>query len=352
MRLGALLTPALVTPALVAVGVTAVALALRAVLLKQLGRVAQRRQGESPDLFWRGLRLPSLLWCVVLGLYGGMEAATLPARLASRLELLLQALIIVSVAVTAANLLAAAIAHFGERRTLAVGVTGWAQAVARIVVLTVGGLILLSALGVAITPLLTALGVGGLAVALALQDTLSNLFAGLHLLADKPIRVGDFVKLESGVEGFVEDIGWRSTRIRMLPNNLVVVPNARLAQSTITNYHLPEPRMSLLIPVSVSYASDPDQVEQVLVEEATKAAGEVPGLLSEPAPFVRFIPGFGDFSLDFTLICPVASFVDQYLVQHELRKRILRRFRAEGIEIPFPVRTVELRGPDQTEVRP
>jgi small-conductance mechanosensitive channel len=130
----------------------------------------------------------------------------------------------------------------------------------------------------------------------------------------------------------------------MLPNNLVIVPNAKLGQNTITNYHLPEPRMSRLIPIGVSYAADPDHVERLLVEEATKAAGEVPGLLAEPAPFVRFIPGFGAYSLDFTLICAVASFVDQYLAQHELRKRILRRFRAEGIEIPFPVRTVELRG--------
>lgn len=351
MSLAAFLTSALVTPALVALGLTAAALAFRAVLLKYLDRFVRRRQNESAELLRRGLRLPSLLWCAVLGLYGGMEAATLPARLAGRLELLLQALIVASVTVTTANLLAALVARLGERQTLTVGLTGLAQTVARAAVLTVGGLILLGGLGVAITPILTALGVGGLAVALALQDTLSNLFAGIHLLADKPIRVGDFVRLENGVEGFVEDIGWRSTHIRMLPNNLVVVPNAKLAQSIITNYHLPEPRMSLLIPVSVSYAADPDHVEQVLVEEATKAAAEVPGLLAEPAPFVRFIPGFGDFSLDFTLICSVASFVDQYAVQHELRKRILRRFRAERIEIPFPIRTVELRQIDGEETR-
>ena len=335
----------LLTPVLVALGLLLLALAVRGVLLRHLGRV-ERGDSEAAALLRRGLRLPSLLWSAVVALYGGMEAAALPPRLAGRVELLLQALIVLSVTVTAANLLAALVARFGERRTLSVGVTGLAQTVVRISVLTVGGLILLSGLGVAITPVLTALGVGGLAVALALQDTLSNLFAGVHLLADKPVRVGDFVKLESGVEGFVEDIGWRSTRVRMLPNNLVIVPNAKLAQSTITNYNLPEPGMSLLIPVSVSYGSDPDRVEQVLVEEATKAAGEVPGLLTEPAPFVRFIPGFGESSLDFTLICRVASFVDQYLVQHELRKRILRRFRAEGIEIPFPVRTVELRSPD------
>ena len=334
----------LLTPLLLAVGVAAIALVVRSLLFKQLGGFVRRSRSESGALLADGLRLPSVLWCAVLGLYAGMEAATLPPRLAGRLELLLQALVIVSVTVTAANLLAALVARFGERSTLAVGVTGLAQTVVKVSVLAIGGLILLGELGVAITPVLTALGVGGLAVALALQDTLSNLFAGVHLLADKPIRVGDFVRLESGIEGFVTDIGWRSTRIRMLPNNLVIVPNAKLAQNTVTNYHLPEPRMSLLIPIGVSYAADPDHVERVLVEEATKAAGEVPGLLAEPAPFVRFIPGFGAYSLDFTLICAVASFVDQYLAQHELRKRILRRFRAEGIEIPFPVRTVELRG--------
>jgi small-conductance mechanosensitive channel len=344
------LAPALLTPLAVAAGLVAAALALRALVLRQLGHAVRRRPGDPAELLWRALRLPSVLWSVVLGLYGGMEAATLPPRLTDRLGLLLQALVIATVTLTVANLLAALVARFGERRTLAVGVTGLAQTVVRVAVLVVGGLILLGQFSVAITPILTALGVGGLAVALALQDTLSNLFAGLHLLADKPIRVGDFVKLESGVEGFVEDIGWRSTRVRTLPNNLVVVPNAKLAQSVITNYHLPDPEMALLLPVSVSYAADPDHVEQVLVKETTKAAGEVPGLLPEPAPFVRFIPGFGDFSLDFTLICRVASFVDQYLVQHELRKRILRRFRAEGIEIPYPIRTVELRRLEGREI--
>ena len=204
---------------------------------------------------------------------------------------------------------------------------------------------LLDALGIQITPILTALGVGGLAVALALQDTLSNLFAGAHLLADKPIRVGDYVKIADTVEGYVVDIGWRSTRVRMLQNTVVVVPNKKVAESIITNYDLPEPRLSLSIPVSVSYRSDPDHVERVLVDEATRAAGKIPGLLAEPAPFTRLIPGFGESSLDFTLTCQIASFVDQYLVQHELRKRLLRRLRAEGIEIPYPVRTVELRQP-------
>ena len=130
---------------------------------------------------------------------------------------------------------------------------------------------------------------------------------------------------------------------RSLANNVVIVPNQILARAVITNYDLPVSRMSLLIPLSVGYNSDPDHLERVVLEETLKSAGEIPGLLVEPAPFVRFIPGFGDYSLDFTLICQVATFVDQYVVQHELRKRLLRRFRAEGIEIPYPVRTVVLK---------
>ena len=211
------------------------------------------------------------------------------------------------------------------------------------IILVLGLLIALSVIWISITPFITALGVGGLAVALALQDTLSNLFAGIHILVEKSIRVGDFVKLETGQEGYVEDITWRTTRIRMLPNNMVIIPNSKLSQSIVTNYYLPEKRMSLLIPIGVSYSSDPEKVEKILVEEAKKAVGTIPGLLGDPEPFVRFIPGFGESSLDFTLICQVREFVDQYLAQHELRKRIFKRFNEEGIEIPFPHRTVYLR---------
>src|SRR5256886_2691067 len=122
------------------------------------------------------------------------------------------------------------------------------------------------------------------------------------------------------------------------------VPNKRGAESIIINYDLPQSRLALGIRVSVDYDSDPDRVEAVLVDEATRAAPDVTGLLDDPRPIARLIPGFGESSLDFTLVCQVASFVDQYPVQHELRKRILRRLWAERIGMPFPTRTVELRG--------
>jgi small-conductance mechanosensitive channel len=324
----------LVTPVLVAVGLALAALLVRVVLVK---RVDGSRMSENAAVVWRALKGPSLLWCVVLGLYGGLAVSPFTGRVADRLEIVLRALVTVSLAVTAANVLGVLVARFAERRFLAVGVTGLARTSVRVLTLTVGALIVLEGLGIAITPLLTALGVGGLAAALALQDSLANFFAGIHLLADKPIRVGDYVRLENGTEGFVDDIGWRSTRIRLPQGNLTVMPNAKLAQGAITNYQLPQERMSFVMQVSVGYGSDPEHVERVLVEEAMEAAKEVSGLLREPVPLVRFAPGFGPFSMDFSLICSVASVGDQGLVQHELRKRILRRFHTEGIEMPFPL---------------
>jgi len=202
--------------------------------------------------------------------------------------------------------------------------------------------ILLDNLGVSLTAVWTSLGVGSVAVALALQDTLSNFFSGVYIRLDRPVREGDYIKLESSEEGFVQQLGWRSTRIRTLPNNIVVIPNSKLASSIVTNYSQPETAMSLLVSIGVSYNEDPDKVEAILLEEANKTSDTVPGLLREPAPFVRFIPGFGDSSLNFTLICRVATYVDQYLAQHELRKRILARFRAENITIPFPQRDVHV----------
>lgn len=328
-------------------GVAFVATLLAALVVRVVLERALRRRMRAPDAlaaFLKAVHTPALLWAAILALYVAIEASELPRRVTAQLELAFQVALILSVTLTLASIVTALIGLASERRALGGPVTGLAQTAARATIIVVGVLVLLSVLGIHITPILTALGVGGVAVALALQDSLANLFAGMHLLADQPIRVGDYVKIADSIEGYVVDIGWRSTRVRMLQNTIVVVPNKRVAESVIVNYDMPEPRMSLVISVKVGYGSDPDTVERVLTEEASTAAKEVPGLLAEPAPFVRLIPGFGDSSLDFSLVCQVASFVDQYVVQHEVRKRILRRLRAEGIEIPFPTRTVEWRG--------
>jgi small-conductance mechanosensitive channel len=225
-----------------------------------------------------------------------------------------------------------------------------AEFVIRVVFVTFGTMIVLENLGISLTVVWTTLGVGSVAIALALQDTLTNFFAGVYLRLDNPVRFGDYIKLESGEEGFVVERGWRSTRIKALSSNTIVVPNAKLASAIVTNFSLPDPRMSLLIPVSVNLNSDPEKVEKILVEEASSALETVPELVRDSAPFVRFIPGFGQSSLDFTLICTVRNYVDQYLVQHELRKRICKRFRDEGIEFPVPQRNVYVSSNPSNEI--
>jgi small-conductance mechanosensitive channel len=333
----------LVLPLAASVICAALLILIRMLIFRVLTKWAERSESKLDDIILTSLRWPSVLWALALAAYIGVTVSDLPERHIVNLSKGIHVIIILSVTFAVANFLGRVFQNYIRKSNLPIPTTGLIYGLIKGIVIAIGVLIVLGVLGISITPLITALGVGGLAVALALQDTLANLFAGIHTLVEKAVRVGDFVRLETGQEGYIQDITWRTTRLRMLPNNIVVIPNSKLAQSVITNYYLPEKRMSLLVPVSVSYNDDPDTVERILIEEAKKASGEVPGLLAEPEPFVRFIPGFGESSLDFTLICQVAEFTDQYLAQHELRKRIFRRFRREGIEIPFPQRTVYLR---------
>jgi len=316
---------------------------VRWLLFRALRRWGTRTSSQVDVVVSRTLGGPILIWSLILGVYFATEYLDLPDRTLHLIERTLLVLTILSLTLMTSRLARNVIRHYGTRVQGAMPVTTLTQNLAQLFIILLGALILLRHFGVSITPILTAFGVGGLAVALALQDTLSNLFAGFYISVAGQVRLGDYIKLNTGEEGYVTDISWRSTTIRALGNNLIIIPNAKLAQAVVTNYYLPERRMALNIPVGVSYASDVDKVERVLIEEVTKAAGAVTGLLAEPAPIVRLMPGFGDSSLNFTLTCQVAEFVDQFLVQHELRKRILKRFAAERIEMPFPTRTVYVR---------
>src|SRR3990170_4013127 len=330
-------------PTVIAVIIIFILLLIRGIFFRVIRKWADKTETEVDDIIISAVKTPSFYWVIAIGLYIGIAVSDLPPRHIIYLSKTIYLIVILSVSYAASNLSGMIFSHYVHKSNLPIPTSGLAYGILKGTILILGVLIALTVLGVSITPLLTALGVGGLAVALALQDTLANLFAGIHILVEKSVRVGDFIKLETGQEGYVEDITWRTTRIRMLPNNMVIIPNSKLSQSIVTNYYLPEKRMSLLIPIGVSYSSDPEKIEKILVEEAKKAVGQIPGLLGDPEPFVRFIPGFGESSLDFTLICQVREFVDQYLAQHELRKRIFKRFNEEGIEIPFPHRTVYLR---------
>lgn len=208
------------------------------------------------------------------------------------------------------------------------------------VVFIVGALMILQSLDISITPVLTTLGVGGLAVALALQGTLANLFSGIQIIASNQLKPGDFVKLDNGDEGYVSDITWRNTSIRTFANNTVLIPNSKLADAVITNYYLPQKEIAVKVQVGVSYDSDLDQVERVAAEVARETMRDVAGITSYE-PLIRYHT-FNDFSIDLTVIMRAGEVANMYLVKHEFIKRLHRRFNRENIVIPFPIRTVHV----------
>lgn len=212
----------------------------------------------------------------------------------------------------------------------------------RVSVIVVGILMVLDSAGISITPLLASLGVGSVAVALALQDTLSNLFSGLYILADKPFRIGDYVELEGGVAGYVQNIGWRSTKIRMFSNNVVVVPNSKVASSTLTNYDLLDTETSVYVKCGVAYGTDLNKAEALIVKIGKETLARVTEGVPDFDPFVRF-NNFGDSSVDFTVILRAKKYDNHFILKHEFIKALHSGLAENGIEIPFPQRDVHMK---------
>lgn len=211
-----------------------------------------------------------------------------------------------------------------------------------VVVYIIAGIVLLRYFGVEITPLLASLGIGGLAVALALQDTFANFFAGFHTLTEKSIRVGDFIELESGLKGYVTDITWRTTRIKTLSDNFVIVPNSKLAQAITTNYHLGKKETSVGVQVGVSYNSDLEKVEKIAAKVAKEVQDTVKGCVTGYTPRPRFSE-FSESSIRFSVALKVQEYADQFLARHEFIKRLKKEFDRNRIEATSPTRTVLLK---------
>jgi len=311
------------------------------VLNRILHRAAKRFANTWGELVFALLESLPVPLLILAALYTALELFTLPLKYERLGSKLILALVILVFFYFPAKVCILFLRRMSQREPALERVARPAIFLVRAIFALLGIVIVLDNLGVSLTAVWTTLGVGSVAVALALQETLSNFFAGLYLLADRPINPGDYIKLDSGQEGFVVRVGWRSTLLRTLTNNFVVVPNSTLAKAVITNYSLPEDRIAVNVPVSVAYGTDPAKVEKILVEVTEQAARDgLEGLLLNPPPVARLIPGFGPSTLDFSLIIQVAKFPAQFLVQSELRKRILARFLKERIEMPFPTQSI------------
>jgi small-conductance mechanosensitive channel len=328
--------------AAITVGAVAAGFGLR-VVLGWLTRRAGRTRWAWDDLLFTLLRDLALVSVSALGVWVSVLVMNLTPSSRGMADHILLAVLIVVVSIAVARFAAGAVSSMAMSRAgVAQSATIFVNIV-RVAIVGIGLLVLLQSMGVSVTPLLTALGVGGLAVALALQDTLANLFAGVHILASRKVQPGDYVRLDSSQEGYIVDINWRNTTIRQLAGNLVIVPNAKFADAILTNFHRPEQDLSITVQVGVGYGSDLDQVEKVTLDVAQDVLADVEGGVSDHEPSVRFHT-FADSSIKFSVTLRTREFTDQYVVVHEFLKRLHRRYQLEGIEIPFPTRTVVMAG--------
>ena len=315
-------------------------------LFRLILRGARLFPGELDDHLVTAARRPVIAYIVLLGLYLAIEVPlTLPAEVdagvnkaAAVAAIIIGAVLINAVGRSALNWLQE---YLGS--TPAANTGSWALPLARrallIVVAVMAIMVSLDVLGVNITPLIAGLGIGGLAVALAIQPTLSNLFAGTYVITEGVVSPGDYIDMEGGVSGYVVDVNWRSTRLRTWGNNLVVVPNSRFAETIITNYSKPDEHVNVFLTCGVAYESDLQRVEMVSQQVMEQVLGQHPGAVREYGAYFGY-DTFGESNIDFWLFVQAKDRLASFEVRTELIKQLHARLTEEGITINYPVRTL------------
>lgn len=325
-----------------------IGLLLRRLVVPPLLTMAHKSKWAGDDLIIRTLSTWLIPWFTVLGIYFGLKRVAMDEKYHQWLENAITIFYILSVTIILAKILSGLTAIRDTRSGKISSSSSIVGNIVKVIVYCLGIVMVLQSVGMKITPILTALGVGGLAVALALQDTLSNLFAGIQIVSTKKINTGDYIKLDSGQEGFVEDVNWRYTSVRVGANSIFIVPNAKIASIIVTNFDYPNKEYVFDTPVGVDYNSDLDKVERVTIEVIKGMQEDVEDCVPDFDPFIRF-QQFGASSIDLKAYIRVKDFSSQFKVRHEFIKRLKKRYEEEGINIPYPVQTLYINKPQDDE---
>jgi len=303
-------------------------------------RLSARTASTLDDELAKGLPMPVALVVGILSttLALALVARALPASWLRESHRALAVAFVLAVAWGALRVLRIVLDRMGRRHERFQPATRVSGRLISVVLYLLVGLTALSQYGIAVTPILTALGVATLAVGLALQDTLGNFFGGIWIQTGRSLQPGHYVRMEmEKLEGYVEAVGWRTTRIRNLSGNTIVVPNKTLAQAIVTDYYLPAPDMGIGLKFRVAFEAEPDHVLAVLLEEARAVAQGNPGVVPGAAPSAALDKIDADCYV-FSVGLRVTEFAQQFGVLNTLRMRVLARFRKEGIRIPYPTR--------------
>lgn len=323
---------------------------LEFVIIRRIHKLAEQTRFKWDDMLIGSIRGVGTIWLVAGGLYLALNVGALDPLLVNTTRSVLMVIVLGSAVIAVMRVVGGAVEMVSGRAGGTIKSPTLVVNLARIAVGVLGLFIILQNLGIDITALITALGIGGIAIALALQDTLGNLFAGVQIILSRQVRQGNYICLSSGEEGWVTDVKGRNTTIQTFPDgNLVTVPNSLLASSIVKNFSMPRKALWVTLEVGVSYDSDLEHVEVVALEVAKEVLGEVDGGVAGEDPIVRYHT-FGDSSINFDMRMMVREFQSQGPVKHEFIKRLHQRFNDEGIEIPFPIRTVMMEGGGESTV--
>ena len=324
-------------PASILVGGFIVGIIFEWIIMKSIRKFAKNTKTKLDDVLVDSFKHAFIIWGVLIGLHFANVYS--PYRIPGLEKYLMALATLVSIFVIARMVhgyMIIGLRNLGGR----VPTSSLLPNIAKIIVIVVGVVFILQDLGYPIGPLIGALGIGGLAAALAFKDTLENLFSGIQIIVSRKIRPGDYIKLGSGDSGQVVDISWRETTVKDFTNNLLIVPNAQIANSMITNYNLPHNDIYVELLMGVGYESDLDHVENVVRDIAKSVYEEAIGEPMETEAGFYYL-GFGDSSIDFKIKIMVKEFGHRMKVQHPLIKTIHKRFMAENINIPYPIRTID-----------
>lgn len=318
-------------------------LLIKRLILARLIRLSDKTRYYFDSLLLRAIKWPLSLIGLLFGILLLEELLNANSVASTRLEkmaaYILPTLLVLAIVMFVDYMITGMITHYSQKSRLLHNSQPIMKGVSRSFLYGIGFLILLSTLGISVTPLIASLGIGSLAVALALQPTLENFFSGVQLLMDRPIRVGDFIELDSGEQGFVEKIGWRSTWIKMLPNNTIIMPNSLLSESKIINYFYPQRELSVPVEVNVHYDSDLEQVEEIALDVARDILKSHEYGVNNYNTFVVFHT-FDSSSINFTVMLRAHEYFHQFFIRSAFIKALHKRFKEEGIVIPYPIRAI------------
>jgi small-conductance mechanosensitive channel len=301
-------------------------------------RIAGRKKSYG-EFILKKLSKPVLLVVFFIGAYTALKSLTIIEEYNSWIDGVFFIIVTLTIAILISNIITIIMLGYLKVRKGFERTPGLLNKALSVIIFLIAIVIILGYFQVDITPMIAGVGLGAVIIGLALQSTLSNFFAGVHILSDKPIRVGDFVELDKDTCGVVEDIGWRSTRIRMLTDNLLIIPNGKLSDSNIINYSMPKQDFSIWIPCGIAYDSDLNKVEKITLDVAKQIQQTVDGAVKDFEPTFRFRE-FGDSNINFTAILRVKEPMARFTVRNEFIKALKKRFDKEKIEISWPIRKI------------